>query len=151
MSWCPDVGKILEAFLPLDLSGAKVLNHLQEYGSHRLMARSLRHWAGDFGCENLPNTSVLQSVSETWQGGVLQVSKSGFLSTWNVHDVCWVKKSFQQHTVGQIFSQATLMQIIPKSATTYTTFDRRCGQWTDLGNHQLTQLMANLQTFGDIW
>ena len=36
------------------------------------MARSLRHWAGDFWCENLPNTSVLQNVPETWRiGGVL--------------------------------------------------------------------------------
>ena len=80
-SWilsCLDVqmlNKIPQALLPLDLCDTKVLNHLQEYGSHRLMARSLRHWAGDFWCENLPNTSVLQSVPETWQGGVLRVSK----------------------------------------------------------------------------
>ena len=71
-SWilsCLDVqmlNTIPEALLPLDLCDTKVLNHLQEYGSHRLMARSLRHWAGDFWCENLPNTSVLQSVPETW-------------------------------------------------------------------------------------
>ena len=77
-SWilsCLDVqtlNKMPQALLPLDLCDTKVLNHLQEYGSHRLMARSLRHWAGDFWCENLPNTSVLQNVPETWRiGGVL--------------------------------------------------------------------------------
>jgi len=55
------------------------------------------------------------------------------------------KKSFQQNHGGlPNFSQATLMQIIPKSATTYTTFDRRTDHggttWamTCLGKHQLT-------------